>query len=221
VILTKRQRRDDVFLIGEESLLADLKMPGDQPADEAVTSGDGDLLPPPPSRVPRPAPGARGVALLGLGAAAAATIVALELAPGGAQSQPRPKASARSPRISRPAASAPALAEVPSPSVHPQRSASSRRPKNRPAASRHHAEPEREPTSQVAPEHSSVAAADPPFAPSSGGPSPDSATPEPPTPEPASPEPAVSEPPAEALAPTPSVAASRPGTGSESFGFER
>jgi hypothetical protein len=163
VIPTLRRSRDDVFLIGEEQILA-----------ETVTDRDPDLriaieaLGGRPSRRPRSLRlpgsfrGARGLALLGLMAGAVAIPVALR--PGGGSGPVRSHTSSpRSPLISRSAASVPAEpsvrthpraagnAEVHRPSVvHHRRSRRPHEPSPRKVVVTQ-SEPEREPTRPVAP----------------------------------------------------------------------
>jgi hypothetical protein len=160
VIPTKRRKQDDVFLIGEESLLLDQVADSDTDLTVAIGSETEELSSsvraPSPSRPLSAIPGPRGLALLGLGAAAAATLGALELSGGGEPAAVSPEASARSPLIARSATSAPARAEVPSPLVHPERSEPERHRAPRSSAADHPSEPEREPTPPVAPVSSPV-----------------------------------------------------------------
>jgi hypothetical protein len=187
VILTKRQKQDDVFLIGEESLFPEQGL--DQDSDPATAEiGPEAVEFDSPVRVRSSAtplsalPGTRGLALLGLGAAAAATLGALELGGGGDPAPVQHEASARSPLIARSAASAPARAEVPRPLVTPQRPKPERPPAPRRPMHRHPSEPEREPTPPVAPVSSpvSVTVPSPPTA------SAPAASPAPPSPTPPS-----------------------------------
>jgi hypothetical protein len=164
VIPTLRRSRDDVFLIGEESILAGPEIGTDpDPITPIESLGES------PSRRPRSPHllgslhGARGLALVGLGAGAALLLAALELGGGKGPARPTPTSSPRSPLISRSTARVPAIptarvhapaarpAEVHRPTVvHHHRSWQVERPASvRPPVTQE--EPEREPTEQVAP----------------------------------------------------------------------
>jgi hypothetical protein len=163
VIPTLRRSRDDIFLIGEEQILADQEVARDPDPTVAIEGLDGRSS----RRLPRPAhlpgslQGARGFALAGLGAGAVALLAVLS--PGGGEGPAHPTTpSPRSPLISRSPAGVPAdrtarvhapaaaPAEVHRPTVHHHRP---RRPEApapiRPTLTT--SEPEREPTSRVAP----------------------------------------------------------------------
>lgn len=169
MIPTLRRSRDDVFLIGEESLLLSSEDAGRDP-DTVAVEGPGGR----PARRPRPhllpdaLRGARGLALLGL-AVGAPVLAALRPWGGGTPDRPTHIASPRSPLISRSAAGVPArrTARAHHPAAHraevPPRGVvhHQRRPRRhevpappRPTVTR--SEPEREPTSQVAPVSSST-----------------------------------------------------------------
>jgi hypothetical protein len=154
-----------VFLIGEESLLPAEDGEVDRGSDPTTaTRGLGGTSARRPSshRLPAALQGARGPALLGL-AAGAVALAALRPWGGGGPERPAHAASPRSPLISRSAAGVPAGStsrahhpesrpvEVPRRSVvHHRRS----RPAKATASPRPkviQAEPEREPTPQVAP----------------------------------------------------------------------
>jgi hypothetical protein len=160
VIPTKRRKQDDVFLIGEESLLPDQAL--DLELDPAAAIGpeadehSSPVRTPSPFRPASPLPGPRGLVLLGLGAAAAATLGVLELAGGGDPAPVHHEASARSPLIARSAASAPAKAEVPRLPVTPDQPQAERPPMLRRHPTSHRSETEREPTSPQAPDNSTV-----------------------------------------------------------------
>ena len=160
---TPRRGTDDVFLIGEEQILADPEGADTDPI--AIGSGGTDPARRPARslHLPGPLQGARGLALAGLGAGALALLAALR--PGGGQGpvRPHPTSSPRAPLISRSAARVPARpparahpraprpAEVPPPrAVHYHRS---RRPEvpARNAIPVTAGEPAREPTRQEAP----------------------------------------------------------------------
>jgi hypothetical protein len=200
VIPTKRRKQDDVFLIGEESLLSERALEPDPDPATAIGPEAAELAS--PVRVPSPAPasalpGRRGLALLGLGAAAVATLGVLELSGGGDPAPAQRQTSARSPLIARSAASAPARAEVPRPLVTTKQPQAERHPMPRRPVAGDPGETVREPTPPLAPVSLPVAATAP-------------------SPPPAS---------VVALAPTPpSSPPSSPGGGSggvERFGFER
>jgi hypothetical protein len=203
-----RRNQNDVFVLGDESLIAEPIGPRD-PVPAATTDareGGGSL---PPSLPTRPvgfpagsALGARKLAVLGLGAAAAATLGALEFSsPGSAHPQvgrtsqhaalvvkPAPGATAP---VTHPAPTRPV---VPKPRPKPRHLSVHRRPRDV-----HHIEPEREPTSEEAPVSSPVEVSAPPPAPMTS-----------PAPAPAPP------------APSPPPASAGGGSGGgESFGFER
>jgi hypothetical protein len=218
VIPTKRRKQDDVFLIGEESLLTGQESDRDPDPTVAMDAWTDELASPPPapspSRLPGSLAGTRGLCLLGLGAAAAAALGVLELAGGGDPAPVDHATSPRAPLIERSAAGAPAVAEVPSsPPVTGHRPASRRHPAPRPAPQRpptprrtpkiRRSEPEREPAPiQVAPVSS------PPVEP----------TPVPSPPPASAPEPA----PAPPSPPSPPSSSGEGGSGGvEQFGFER
>jgi hypothetical protein len=164
VIPTLRRSRDDVFLIGEEQILAGQEADRDPDPTIAIGETDGRLARRPrPLRLPSSLRGAGAVAALGLVAAVPAILMALRA--GGDQGPARSAAtsSPRSPLISRSAASVPAeptarthlravgKAEVHRPAVVPHRR-SRRHPG--PGSSQvavTQSEPEREPTPPVAP----------------------------------------------------------------------
>lgn len=201
MIPTKRRKQDDVFLIGEESLLSERALEPEPDPATAIGPEAGELAS--AVRVPSPSPpasalpGHRGLALLGLGAAAVATLGVLELSGGGDPVPAHRQTSARSPLIARSAASAPARAEVPRPLVTTDQPQAERHPMPRRPVASDPSETVREPTPPVAPVSSPVAATAP-------------------SPPPAS---------VVALAPTPpSSPPSSSGGGSggvERFGFER
>jgi hypothetical protein len=163
VIPTLRRSRDDVFLIGEEQILAAQEADRDPDPTIAIEAPGGRPSRRPPSfRLPGSFRGARGLALLGLMAGAVAIPVAVR--PGGGSAPDRPHASSpRSPLISRSAASVPAeptarvhpraaaKAEVHRPGVvHHRRSRRPHQPEPRKVVVTQ-SEPEREPTTSVAP----------------------------------------------------------------------
>ncbi len=201
------RKQNDVFVLGDESLIAEPIAPRD-PAPLAATDarGGGGSPPPPPSAGPTGLPtgaamGARRLAVLGLGAAAAATLGALELSSstGSAHSQ-GDRTSPRSAPLARPAPSAPAPHAQPAP-ARPAGPKPRPRPDHRSVLRRpralHHSEREREPRPEEAPVSSPVKA-----------------------PAPTSP-PAVSRAPAP-LPPSPPPPPGGGGSGSgEQFGFER
>jgi hypothetical protein len=208
---TLRRSRDDVFLIGEESLLTDQGIgPGTDPTI-AIDEGGRPARTPRSAHLPGSLHGARGIALAGLGAGVVALLAALELGGGKGPARPTPTSSPRSPLISRSAARVPAEppprvhlpaagpAEVRRPTpVHDERSRhTGLRVSGRPPITEE--EPEREPTPEVAPVSS------PPV------------TETPPTPAPAE-APAATDP--TPPAPPPSSSGGGP-AGAESFGFER
>lgn len=203
-----RRNQNDVFVLGDESLIAEPIGPR-EPVPAAVTEarkGGGSL---PSSSPARPAGfpagsalGARKLAVLGLGAAAAATLGALEFSsPGSAHPQvgrmsphaalvvkPAPGAAAP---VAHPAPTRPV---VPKPRPKPRHLSVHRRLRDV-----HHTEPEREPNPEQAPVSSPVEVSAPPPAPTT-------------SPAPAPPPPAPSPPPAPAGGGS---------GGGESFGFER
>ena len=157
-----RRSRDDVFLIGEEQILAARETGHD--SDPTITIEEGVPLArrPRSPHLPGSLQGPRGVALAGLGAGAVALLAVLELGGGTGPSRPTPTSSPRSPLIERSAASAPAMsttrvhrraagtAEVHRRSVVHHRPRHAEPPaRSRPAVTEE--EPEREPTSEVAP----------------------------------------------------------------------
>jgi hypothetical protein len=212
VIPTLRRNRDDVFLIGEEQILAGQEADRDPDPTIAIEAPGGR-----PSRRPRSLhlPGAfrgsRGLALLGLMAGAVAIPVALR--PGGGSGPDRSRTSSpRSPLISRSAASVPAK---PTARIHPR--AADKAEVHRPGVADHgrsrrpqapaprkvvltRSEPEREPTPSVAPVSSPAV------------------TPTPSTPAPEVP-PQPTAPPTPEPGPPPSSSGGGP-AGVESFGFE-
>lgn len=155
-----------MFLIGEESLL--LGRDGDAGRDPDTTiaiegSGGRYSRRPRPHRLPATLQGARGLALLGL-AVGASVLAALRPWGGGGPDRPAHTVSPRSPLISRSAAGAPAghavrahhpaarPTEVHRPGVvHQQRRPSRQKAPASPRPKVAQTEPEREPTSQVAP----------------------------------------------------------------------
>lgn len=163
MIPTLRRGRDDVFLIGEEDLL--LAQDSGRDPDPTIATGGLGGRPsrrPRPRRLPASLRGARGLALLGLAAGAPALLLALRPGGGEGPAPALPTSPPRSPLISRSAAGVPALrttrlprpiarpAEVPRRSVVHHRSPRHQAPAPpRPQVTR--AEPEREPTPQVAP----------------------------------------------------------------------
>jgi hypothetical protein len=187
VILTKRQRADDVFLIGEETLLGqEAGVDSDATATTAPQIG-GPQTPPPAARSHANAPsslhGARGLALLGLGAALSATLGVLELGGRGDTAPHHRHPSAHSPLISRSPVSPPAAPRPARPSVvHHHRPRHKRPRRHRRAVVFHPGEPEREPTRPVAPVSSPVEATPPPPAPAPV----EAAPPAPPSPAPPS-----------------------------------
>jgi hypothetical protein len=165
VIPTLRRNRDDVFLIGEESILTEQDTERDRHPTIAIETVGGL-----PSRrrlrsahLPGFLQGAFGFALLGLGAAAVAFFAVLQLGRGASDPLSRVTGSSRSPLIIRSAAtvsSAPAArvhfpgassSQVHRPSVsHQHRPRHSEAPvKVRPTITT--AEPQRESTLPVAP----------------------------------------------------------------------
>ena len=213
VIPTLRRNRDDAFLIGEESILAD-QGPGRDPDPTIAIEDVGGAPSRRPARSSRllgSLQGARGIALLGLGAGAAAVIAALELGGGTAGPTSRPTTSSRSPLISRSAAGLPAgppvraHARAPRPAVVHRPIVVKARPRRpqRPARSRPTTtvvEPEREPTLTAAPVSSPAVV----------------------TTEPSSPTPAGVSASVHATPPSPPPPSSGGGSaGVENFGFER
>jgi hypothetical protein len=214
VITTLRRNRDDVFLIGEEQILADPDSGHDTDLSPATEEIGGRPTPRPPRslHLPGSLQGSGGLALLGLGAGAIAFLSVLELGGGQGPVESQRTSSQRSPSISRSTAGVPAQ---PRPRVHPRaavpaevhrhRVVHHHRPRHpqapvriRPAITT--AEPEREPTPSVAPVSSAT------VAPTEPAPAPQvapAATPEPTPP-----------------GPPPSSSSGGPG-GVESFGFER
>jgi hypothetical protein len=173
VILTLRRDRDDVFLIGEEQLLPDQESGAGEAPTVVIEGVAGDTT----RDLPRPLPtgslrGARGLALLGLVAAAAAFVATLQLVGGRGPSRPAATSSPRRALIARPPVSAAAgrvthlHRRVARPAaadrlrvVHPR----SRRHQG-PSRNRRQTtpkEPEREPTTQVAPVSSEAPATEP------------------------------------------------------------
>ncbi len=160
-----------MFLIGEESLL--LGRDGDAGRDPDPTIAiEGPVgrssRRPRPHRLPATLQGARGLALLGL-AVGAPVLAALRPWGGGGPDRPAHTVSPRSPLISRSVAGVPARrtvrahppavrpAEVPRPGVvHHQRRPSRPKAPASPRPEVTQTEPEREPTSQVAPVSSSA-----------------------------------------------------------------
>lgn len=187
--LTKRRKQDDVFLIGEESLLSG-QVPGPDPDPATAEIGPAAIeldSPAPACAPPHPAgalAGTRGIALLGLGAAAAVTLGALELAGGGDPAPVHHATSPRSPLIARSAASAPARAEVPSsPPVTHERPVPERPPTPRHTTPTHRSEPEREPApTEEAPVSSPVESTPVPSPAPAGEPAAAPASPSPPPP---------------------------------------
>jgi hypothetical protein len=175
VIPTLRRSRDDVFLIGEEDLLADRDAGTEDPIPTVAIEPEAGGRP--TRRLPRPRPtgslqGARGLALLGLTAAACAFALTLRLVGGSGSSKSAETSSPRLPQISRSAAGAPAWhaarphrraarpAEVHRPSVHPRPPHRRGPARQRPDLTRE--EPEREPTPEVAPVSSPAVSEAPP-----------------------------------------------------------
>lgn len=214
MIATLRRNRDDVFLIGDEEILAEPD--GDRHLDLAPVTEEIDGRPTHgprrPLRLPGSLQGSGGLALLGLGAGAIAFLAVLELGGGQGPAGSQPMSSQRSPSISRSTAGVPA---EPTPRVKPRPVAPVE--VHRPRVLHHHrprrpaapvrirpaitaAEPEREPTPSVAPVSSAAVTPTEPAPPPVVAP--------PATAEPASPGP-----------PSPSSGGA-PG-GVESFGFER
>jgi hypothetical protein len=214
VIPTLRRSRDDIFLIGEEQILADPEASRDPDPTTSIEGpgGRSSRRGPRPSHLHGSLHGARGLALAGLGAGAVALLAVLELGGGEGPDHPQAISSPRSPLISRSAAGAPALpttrvhprvaghAEVHRPTVHEHRPRHARHqvPVRPPVTTR--SEPEREPTIPVAPVSS------PPVTPTEPTPAPEQASLA--TATPASP------------GPPPTSSGGGPG-GVESFGFER
>jgi hypothetical protein len=163
VIPTLRRSRDDVFLIGEESILAGPEIVSDpDPITPIETLGESPSRRPRSAHLPGSLNGARGLALAGLGAGAALLLAALELGGGKGPALPTPTSSPRSPLISRSTARVPASpaarvhhpvarpAEVHRPTVVHHRSRHAEHPASvRPPVTPQ--EPEREPTEPVAP----------------------------------------------------------------------
>jgi hypothetical protein len=213
VIPTLRRSRDDVFLIGEEQILAD-PAAADPDLTFVTETEDGHSLrrPSRSSRTPGSLHGARGLALAGLATGTLAILAALELGVGGGTAHRARHSSPRSPLISRSAARVPAdptarvhpraarPAEVPRPTVvHHHRPRLPDRPaRSRPTITA--SEPEREPTLPVAPVSSPAVITKASIQPASEGPA-ATVTPTPP-------------------GPPPSSSGGGP-VGVESFGFER
>jgi hypothetical protein len=164
VIPTLRRSRDDVFLIGEESILTGPEIGTDpDPITPIETLGESPSRRPRSANLPGSLHGARGLVLAGLGAGAALLLAALELGGGKGPALPTPTSSPRSPLISRSTARVPAIpsARVHAPAARPAEVHRSRvvhhhrsRHAEHPASVRQpvtQAEPEREPTEQVAP----------------------------------------------------------------------
>jgi hypothetical protein len=217
VIPTLRRSRDDVFLIGEESLLTGQETGRDTDPEITIPEIGGN-----PTRrrraslhLPGSLQGVGALALLGLGAGAVAVIAALELGGGEGPVHPPASTSPRSPLISRSAAGVPAIptarphrpaarpAEVHRSGVHDHHQDRSRHPeppeRSRPRVTT--AEPEREPTIPVAPVSSPAV------------------TPTEPTPAPEEAPAAIADQTPDP-GPPPSSSGGGPG-GVESFGFER
>jgi len=139
-----RQKQNDVFVLGEESLLDE---PAAIAASERVSATD-EREPAVESRSSAPGPqsaqtlGPRRLAVLGIGAAAAATLGALELSGAGPAQPQRSQTS-----------SAPAPLAHPAPAALPARSAEPRRRHGelrRRAPGVHRRKPAREPTADKA-----------------------------------------------------------------------
>jgi hypothetical protein len=214
VIPTLRRSRDDVFLIGEESILTGPEIGADpDPITPIETLGESPSRRPRSAHLPGSLHGARGLALAGLGAGAALVLAALELGGGKGPALPTPTSSPRSPLISRSTARVPAIpsARIPAPAarpaevhrlpvVHHHRSRHAEHPASvRPPVTQE--QPEREPTEQVAPVSSTaVTEAQPTRAPAVAPAATTGSTPPP--------------------GPPPSSSGGGP-AGVESFGFER
>ncbi|HEX4306427.1 MAG TPA: hypothetical protein VHZ54_10340 [Solirubrobacterales bacterium] len=213
MIPTLRRSRDDIFLIGEEQILAAQEPdPAPDPTIAIEAPGGRSSRRPRSPHLPGSLQGARGLALAGLGAGVLAVLAALELGGGSGPARRATTSSPRSPLISRSAARVPA---APATRTH----ARAARPAevHRPAVVHHHrprhpearvrsrsqviqSEPEREPTIPVAPVSSPVV------------------TPTEPTPVSGLSAAAPAEP--TSPGPPPSSSGGGPG-GVESFGFER
>lgn len=229
VIPTLRRDRDDVFVIGEESLLLDGHDTGRGPDPKIAIEGSGGRScrrSRRPHRLPAALPGPRGLALIAL-ALGAAALAALRPGGGGGPDRPADVVSQRSPLISRSAAGAPAAprprarhparraAEVPPRSVHHQRSRRAEAPAS-PGPEVTRGESVREPTSPVAPVSSPVLTPPSETAPSAGSGPAATATSPPPSPPPSS----SGGGPGGVGEPAPASADAHP-AGVEAFGFER
>ncbi len=206
-----RRNQNDVFVLGEESLLAEtIALRELAPAAERDGREGGDSLPPSPPARPTGFPagsalGARKLAVLGLGAAAAATFGALELSSGSGSAHLQSDQTSQHSALvvsSAPIAAAPAAPPAPVRRLDPMPRPRSphlglrRRPRDD-----HRSETERRPNSEQAPVSSPVEV--------SASPSPAPV---------ATPAPAPPPPPTGSSPPPPSGG----GSGSvESFGFER
>jgi hypothetical protein len=217
VIPTLRRSRDEIFLIGEEQILAEPEASRNPDPTIAIEApgGRSSRRSPRSSHLHGSLQGARGLALSGLGAGAVALLAVLELGGGKGPAHPQAISSPRSPLISRSAAGVPAEptttrvhapvagpAEVPRPTVqdhhqhrprHAEHQVSDRPPFTE-------SEPEREPTLPVAPVSSPAV------------------TPTEPTPEPE--EASLAAATSTSPGPPPSSSGRGP-AGVESFGFER
>jgi len=162
-----RRKQNDVFVLGEESLLAEPTATGESDPVGATNEREacGESPPRVPARSGAPAVRARRLAVLGLGIAAAATLGALELSGAGPASSPR-----RGPTSPHSALSASAAPSAPVPLAHPAparlldpklRPRPEWRRARRPRAI-HHSEPERKSKPKEAPVSSLVEVPAPP-----------------------------------------------------------
>jgi hypothetical protein len=166
-----RRNQNDVFVLGDESLVAEPLGPrGPAPVAATKARKDGGSLPPLLSAHPVGFPagsalGVRKLAVLGLGAAVAATLGALEFSSPGSAHPQADVTSSHAALVMRPVSSAPAPASHPVPVRHvvPKARPKHRRPSvRRRTVDVHHDETEREPNLEEAPESSSVEVPAPP-----------------------------------------------------------